>query len=202
MDTCKEREDFTAQFWEYYRMLENDCVELRRFVSFREENLGVCSDEIIKQLLSVSAEFDGLCKEITKPKKRKPTIVDYGKHFFCDGRDDFRNITIVLRNSNICLAPFSEWGPNPKNIMTWWRAYNLVKHNRSENYLLGDLQNLLNAMAALYFLERYWYKQISLRNSSENYTIFDIPPDRSELFYIENFKTVAFAVGGGLIGVE
>ena len=203
MNTCPEREDFTANFWGYYRMLENDCILLRRFVSFRKENLSTCSDEIVKQLLSAASEFDNLCKEITNIKNGRPTIVDYGKYFFSDSSSfDLKSVEVALRNSDIILVPFSKWGNKETDKMPWWNAYNLVKHNRNEYYHLGSLGNLLDAVAALYFLERYHYKQISLSCSNSKLTVFDIPPDQSELFYLKNFKTVAFNLGNGLIGTN
>ena len=78
--------------------------------------------------------------------------------------------------------------------MPWWEAYGLIKHQRSENYNEGNLGNLLNAMAALYYLERFKYREIA-RNNPETKYLFDVPPDISKLFYIHDFKTKGIELG-------
>ena len=89
-------------------MLEEDCLSLRKFVDFREENMSTCSDEIIKQILSVCSEFDGLCKEITGIKKvkieggnreRNANIADFGRWFSSkESKIDLNAISIILKN--------------------------------------------------------------------------------------------------------
>ena len=74
MEDCEDRKNFTMQYWQYYCMLEEDCVSLRKFVDFREENMSTCSDEIIKQILSVCSEFDGLCEIIYRVFSSESTI--------------------------------------------------------------------------------------------------------------------------------
>lgn len=212
MKDCEGRKKFTMQYWQYYCMLEEDCVSLRKFVDFREENMSTCSDEIIKQILSVCSEFDGLCKEITGIKKvkmedgsreRNANITDFGKWFSSkESKIDLNAISVILKNKNIEFKPFENWDKAPDYTMTWWHSYNLVKHCRSENYLLGSLENLLNALAALYFLECFQYKRIAIANTKDGHIIFDVPPDMSELFYIKGLETKAFTIGHGLIGAD
>lgn len=183
MEECEERLDFTSWFWEYYRMLESDCLSLKRYINFQEENMSVSSDEIIKQILSVSAEFDNVCREITGIRKEKPSIVDYGKWFFSEKYCvDLLSVKVRIRITSIELTPFDGWGRTAKDRMAWWDAYNKIKHNRDKNYMLGNLGNLLKALSALYYLEKMQYKIISTRNSKDGCIVFDIPPDRSELF--------------------
>ena len=76
MEDCEDRKNFTMQYWQYYCILEEDCVSLKKFVDFREENMSTCSDEIIKQILSVCSEFDGLRSPRTQPQMKRG---HYGK---------------------------------------------------------------------------------------------------------------------------
>lgn len=193
LEDCDERRKFVKDFWHYYTMLEDDCITIRRFVDFREENFGTCSDEIIKTLLSVCAEFDNVCKRITGlrriPLKNKPTgtrmpkLNDYAKVFFNKSNLGFKSVTVVLRNSDIKLRPFLDW--SKKHDPFWWEDYNSVKHHREDYYSSGNLKSLLNAFAGLYFLIRYEFYIISQKNSSTDVTVFDFPPDQSKLFYLE-----------------
>lgn len=193
LDDCDERKRFVKDFWCYYAMLEDDCMVIRRFVDFRVENFDTCSDEIIKTLLSVCAEFDNVCKKTTglhgiplknKPgKTRMPKIDDYAEFFLRNSDLDFKNATVALRDSDIRLQLFLDW--NKKHGPFWWKDYNNVKHYREDYYSSGNLKSLLNAFAGLYFLIRYEFYMISRRNSSADVTVFDFPPDQSKLFYLE-----------------
>ncbi len=182
LQECDEYRDFTTKYWTYFRMLEDDCFNLSRYVAFDKKNFKVFSNEIIRQLMSAAAEFDNICKKITGMSKEKTTITDYGKWFFQDN-DTLKNATVYLRNTNIVLKPFEAWGETKNDVMPWWGAYNEVKHHRSDKYIEGNLENLLNAIAALYYLIRYHYIDIHRRNSDEEHQVFSIPPDQPRLFY-------------------
>ena len=203
MDSCKERNDFTNRFWSYYRMLESDCLKLRRYIEFRDENLKTCSNEIIKQLLSTAAEFDNVCKFIIEKEDKDTTLLDYKKWFFSKDCDiDIKKVIIVVKNSNMEIAPFSTWGGEKNDKLWWWDNYNSIKHHRDNSYVLGSLDCLLYALAALYFLECYCYKRISQKNSTDACEVFDVPPDLSELFYIKSeMETHTMILGDNLFGV-
>ena len=55
------------------------------------------------------------------------------------------------------LVPWSKWASN--EIPIWWTAYNKVKHHRDKQYYRANLHNTLNAVAALYIINLYFYKQ-------------------------------------------
>lgn len=197
MNENLERIKFTERFWYYYMMLENDCTNLQRYIDFREENMGTCSDEIIKQFLTVCAEFDNLCKAITEIEGDSD-IRKYGEWFFADeGYGKIGEATIVLRRNKTEIKPFAEW--KNTSTMPWWTAHNHVKHQRSDNYSQGNLGNLIYAMAALYYLECFQYRKIAKSNLNDNEINFDVPPAMSELFYLKDFKTTFSAIGQDLI---
>jgi hypothetical protein len=47
------------------------------------------------------------------------------------------------------LSPFIDWDPNmPTASLTWYDAYNKVKHDRESNFAFGNLLNALNSVCA------------------------------------------------------
>lgn len=51
-DNNIERKKFIQRYWQYYKMLENDCHSLAKYISFDSDNYGTYSDEIVRQLLN------------------------------------------------------------------------------------------------------------------------------------------------------
>jgi len=51
------------------------------------------------------------------------------------------------------LLPFQ--GMTKRNPPTWWSDYNKLKHSNQPNYRVGNLENCLNAIAAVLLL-RYF----------------------------------------------
>ena len=62
---------------------------------------------------------------------------------------------ILLEQYAITFTPFSEWenGIEP----CWHKAYNNIKHNRSENYKEANLKNTLLSLSALYTTVMHYY---------------------------------------------
>lgn len=49
------------------------------------------------------------------------------------------------------VTPFVNWdGSAPTKSLPWYDAYNMVKHDRDENFKLGSMKNAMSALAALY----------------------------------------------------
>lgn len=201
MTSCRERDKFTRDFWRYYMVLEEDGIRLRRYVDFRTTNFKTSSDEIIKQLISVSAEFDNICKEMTNIKKKKPNIADYAKWFFREEKfgKELSRAKVVVRDSEIELSPFAGWNAEGLGLK-WWRSYNNVKHHRTKKYDNGNLRSLLNALAALYYLECLQYRRIALNYPDGD--VFDIPPDLSRLFYVKMPGPKAVQLGENLFAIK
>jgi hypothetical protein len=51
------------------------------------------------------------------------------------------------------FAPFAAWdGLKPTQSLSWYDAYNSVKHHREENFQYASFENLVNAAAALHIM--------------------------------------------------
>lgn len=180
------REDFLINYWRYYNILEDDFIRLTRYVRICESNYNTCSDEIIKQFLSVASEFENVAKVFCGFNlSYRGTKINHVCNELFIRIEDIQSVEIaVKRTKNLSIKPFSEWNKSRAGDLFWWKAYNEVKHNRLENYDSGNLRNLLNSLGALYFMELYLIKEIGTKSNS-----IDIPNNSSSLFEIVGFET-------------
>jgi hypothetical protein len=65
---------------------------------------------------------------------------------------------VVLHKFGLTLTPWENWN-SPDGVPDWWTAYNKIKHHRHSEYHRGNLQNALNAVAGLYVMVLYLYKE-------------------------------------------
>lgn len=174
---------FISKNWNYYLTLENDFINITRYVKLDPKNYETFSDEITKLIQTIGAECDLMFKKNCGYKlTRSCSIIDdYTKML-----DEYPQITkerIIVKYTDIILQPFKNWDKEKKRVPEWWTNYNKLKHNREGNDQKGNLKNLLNILAALFFLEMYFCRKIGRETNN-----IDIPNEKSKIFVIENWK--------------
>jgi len=55
------------------------------------------------------------------------------------------------------LKPWDEWR-KARGVPFWWTAYNKIKHDRDSEYARANLKNALNAVAGLFVVVLYLYR--------------------------------------------
>lgn len=178
-----DRSEFIKIYWNYYLMLENDFINLTRYIEIKECNYKTCSDEIIKLIQLTCSECDLIFKKICgiDLNDRHANIAQYAT--ILDISPDIVNEKIEVKYRNIILQPFKRWNKDSPWRLWWWNSYNKIKHNRENNYKRGKVKVLLDSLAALYFLEMFLCRKIG----QETYDI-DIPNTPSKLFDIIDWK--------------
>ena len=188
-----DSEKFNSIFWNYYSMLEDNVVNLSRYVDIRKSNFKTCSNEIISQLLNVGSEIDVICKEIcTIDENARKEMKTYSK-WFINNFDDIDSVKIFVRNTDLILQPFEGWKKTKSEELPWWKAYNSVKHDRSNNFEQGNLKNLINSLGALYFFEMFYIKKLD--NEKGTSAHIDVPKTPSKLFKIDKWVTKFSVIG-------
>ena len=98
------------------------------------------------------------------------------------------------------LTPWIEWyvdpNDNSKNISPeWWKKYSAIKHKRTSkevndkyNYQYVNLWNVLNALAALCVLEKYFYADLAKDDAPLGKTPNIVLTPYSKLFGILEFE--------------
>lgn len=183
-----DRTIFMNNYFRYYILLENKFISTLNYVELNEENFSTYSVEYAHQFLAIGSELDTFFKIYCgfNSEERK-NIIDYTRHIM-NAYPEIASQKIEVINSNIEIIPYADWSQwNPpytvSNLLDWWEAYNLVKHNRQDNISKASMKNVLNALAALYLIEMK-YLQVITNGTQEP----DEPESRSNLFKLKDWK--------------
>jgi hypothetical protein len=142
------------EYWSFFRTIDEDLHQLRRFLEFNEANFSTYSVELVRLYLSIGSEVDVvaklLCDQIDSSKQPK-RITDYqpiitGKYPL------LADLDIHIRGTAITLKPWSGWNSASP---TWWTKYNDVKHKRHLHFKDARLEHVLNAAGGLLVLLVY-----------------------------------------------
>jgi hypothetical protein len=158
-------------YWEYFLAIEDDLLQTSRYVEFAEANFHVHSIEFARLLLVSASEVDVIAKEFCKlldPSKKAEDINDY-QTIISTYYPKFSTFELYVPRFNLVSKPWQEWNEGKK--IPWWQAYNGVKHERSKNYELATLGNVLSSVAGLFSLSLYYYREIPQSSMS-----LDPPP--------------------------
>ncbi len=169
-----------SNHWNYFLALDADVVRLSRYLEPTEHNFNAHSIELSRILLVAASEIDVVAKMM---------CVKIDENSKANNMDQYRK-EILLNDSRIAdthvhvpryrlsFKPWEEWakGKNPQ----WWKAYNNVKHQRHIHFAEANLNNSLNAVAGLFVLLLFYY-----RNESQNGLL---SPDPTLLRAGEPFK--------------
>jgi hypothetical protein len=172
-DKGKEiRERFRPTFengglWDYYIDLERQFEDFLKYVPYLEGNKRTYSFRLASLILSIGAHIDSTFKEVAEyvdfsakyPKlvrkitKGKPTIRDYYPlaEFY---ELPEREVIFKCLQNRITLTPFKDYVKKGERVTTpyWWRVYNKVKHEFSDNFQKATLQNTKDALAAAFLI--------------------------------------------------
>lgn len=187
------RSEYIEYHWNDYMMHERHFADLCDYVALQEQNLKTCSDEIISQLLLICTSFEASMKAMYTFSPRHPDVNDYLDALHADSLfDDKVEIRLLEGKLDSAIKPFE--GACRDNSPVWWKAHNDLKHNRTEYYAEGTFGHLLDALAALYYVNMihvkkigdYWHEMPGLERSDDG---LDVPNDTSRFFVVEGWKT-------------
>ena len=135
------------------RMILRDLNNLYDYIEPSDDNLSVYSHRIYELLLRTATEFESNCKGILKANGySKPEsdwcIKDYFKISRATRLNEY-SLTFGRWASAHEFKPFIEWNPSRREQLTWYDAYNEVKHDRYGNFKKAKLEHLMNALAGL-----------------------------------------------------
>ncbi len=151
-------EESTLIHWNYFLPIEEDLLNISRYIEFSEPNFQTYSIELARILLVASSEIDVVAKQLCaklEPGSSANRITDYQAILT-------RNIAILpevvatIPRFELTLKPWSNWQRG--NVPLWWNAYNNVKHQRHTHFSDANLKNTINAAAGLFTLLLFYYR--------------------------------------------
>lgn len=152
MSNCLENEK-RSLIYSYY-LLEDQLKEIVQFVEPEKENFLTYSHKIRSSLILACTEFEANCKSMMKEKNfelKDPKIDDYLD--FLDKNYCIRQYVVRCHfMEGKEFAPFKELDEKKQKnkSVVWYQAYNKVKHDRVNSFEQANLNNMLNAITAVF----------------------------------------------------
>lgn len=146
--------------WNYLLSIESDLETVSRFVELHQENFQCFSIEISRLLMAAAAEVDVVCKQICKKIDSKSRVASINKYQeeILTAYNSIPDFKVIIPRHGLTLQPWQKWGVKKDNPPLWWTAYNKIKHQRHTHYHQGNLKNAVNAIAGLFVMVLYLYK--------------------------------------------
>ncbi len=148
------------QLWRAYTLIEKDLLRLFEYAEPTDENIKIYSHRTYELLLRAATEFETNCKRILESngyrRRGNLNIKDYFKINRSSKLGEYA-IFLISWSPKKKLVPFKEW-KNKKEwtdhdcSLSWYQAYNDVKHDRHKEFPKASLENALCAIAALYII--------------------------------------------------
>jgi hypothetical protein len=149
----------TAAHWNYFLSVEADLERLSRFIEFDAQNYPCFSVENTRILISAAAEAEVVCKQICLALTPHASAGNMHKYrdTIVSAFPSIPRFEVLMPRYGLLLKPWDNWS-TPPGVPDWWTAYNKIKHHRHTEYHRASLKNVLNAVAGLYVVCLYLYK--------------------------------------------
>lgn len=191
-----------------YKIIETDLKKIFEYVEPCDDNTNVYSHRIYELFFRASTEFETNCKRILEANGYNVTgnlnITDYYKIERATKLSEYRVFINTWYPQEKLITPFIQWEIG--HTLSWYQAYNNVKHDRISNFRLANIDNLVFAVSGLFsilFAQFGYnslnpYQQTNIIDSNDNGSVFHgdsflsiIPPNwSSEDMYYFNWETI------------
>ncbi len=145
-----------SHFISAYQLLEADLMKLFTFIEPADANLSTYSHRLYELLLRASTEFEANARAVLVANGYSKTgrwnIFDYAKLEPACRLSAFATTLPVWRGSDSVRRPFSVWAKNQNASLPWYADYNSVKHNRSGEFELATLGNVIDAVSGVFIM--------------------------------------------------
>lgn len=137
----------------YFSCLEDDLLELSRWIEFCTANESVYSIELARLLMTAAAEVDVVAKALcgSIDKRRKAESINVYQEVLIAAIPMLPSSVIEMPRFGMRFQPWSNW-VRPKNPPDWWQGNNKVKHQRNTHFDRASLRNVLNSVSGLLVL--------------------------------------------------
>lgn len=130
------------------RLIIDDFERLFEYIEPHVNNENVFSHRIYELLLRTCTEVESCCKGILVANGHTAKNMDDYKKI--EQATHLSTYTVQYSNwfpSQYSVQPYVSWTTG--NSLSWYKAYNDVKHNRCQNFPMASLRTLLDAISGL-----------------------------------------------------
>lgn len=177
------------EHFNFYLENENQFLSAERYAYICQKCKSTYSFVYANLLMNICSDFESLIRAYFNREDDNPIEINEIIALM-SADENLKSIfseTCQFRNSDYGVLRPLEIATNQKtnkNSFKWWSAYNSVKHNKAKKLFHAKQENILNALGALYILNRYVLSIITKEN--DNIGVFS--NDRY-LFKLSNLKS-------------
>jgi len=169
------------------KLIMDDLNEMFNYIEPDDSNLNVYSHRIYELLLRTATEVESNCKGILKANgyakaEKDMNMIDYFKLAAVARLPEYK-VLFDRWSTHHEFKPFADWNVTTYAPLAWYQGYNNVKHDRYNNFKQANLENLMNALAALLSIlfaqcgEQLAYGFVNVLSASqETQALLDIKP--------------------------
>lgn len=162
-------------FWPVYKRIETDVINLSYNILFDDAQLNVYSLAISDLLLKCAVEIEAISKDLFISLGGVECPIDQRTNSPRDLYFDTDCIDLLVQRWSIdkkklyisnsdmffspeksVLNPLHKSNKRGSSGSKWKRAYQAIKHNRTISIKMATIENLMNALGALYILNLYY----------------------------------------------
>lgn len=146
--------------WNYYLALEQDVLSIALYVELDQRNFKTFSVEIARLLMSATQELDVVLKQLCARHNDSAKSESGYRAFLSTKYPAWLSLTIEMPAYGLSFKPFASW--ETSQTASWWTANNKVKHERHTHFDSASIENMLNAVAALFIANIYLHSELNL----------------------------------------
>ena len=172
------------------RLMFQDLYQLFYFIEPHDTNLNTFSHRVYELYFRATTEFESNCKRILEEngysKSGNWYITDYEKISSVARLPEYR-VKFKRWATPRDFTPFADWSTSGTSL-SWYQDYNKVKHNRYDQFSKANLNNLMNAFAALLCII---HAQCGVRMTVGFIDGLHVGPDNQEVLDFNDFTIFA-----------
>jgi hypothetical protein len=129
-------------------VLEDQLIDCMEYIPFINGNKDVISAKFIPIIMDSCSLIDSIFRDFSGQKHEKYNLKKYGdlyEHFLSLDKV----ISIFLVSPLELLSPYKGWKSSQPE---WWKAYNMLKHDRLNNYKVSTYRNAVLSLTGLHQL--------------------------------------------------
>ena len=166
---CKNRKENIR----YFNILQKEFMDILEYIELSDKNMETYSLKIYKVFLSVCTEIENNLKGILYSNNYKVGQLLNMKNDYFKLENILKlskyKVKITITDYEKLVQPFKEWEDHEEYTpIEWYKDYNNLKHNRSDNIEKANLLNLTKAICALYILLYAQFYEYSKTIDSSN----------------------------------
>ena len=159
-------------YWPIYKNLEEEAVNLSRYVQIDDEQVDVYSMHIADLIVRCAMEIEAISKELYWKNGGTKLIGDDGDErnlYFDTDCINYLNDLWGICEKEIIVSSENFYFEKDENLIIqplykghkrsgakWNKAYQAVKHDRKGSIKQGNIKNMIFALGALYILNLYY----------------------------------------------